>query len=144
MATHPEPGPPTSRFPSPGEYTRAETWRRIGGAVADQMRVRRTADVAEAGELVTTLLEQVARGKARLVVQQDGKDVAALVSAYDLERLEALDRRAAEGWKAIQEIQARFSHLDPEEVERDIAEAIAEMRAEERAKRTAAPSTPRT
>jgi hypothetical protein len=115
-----------------------------GGIVEYRPPVRRTADVSEAGELAGTLIEEVARGRVRLVVQRDGKDVAALVSAYDLERLEMLDRRAAEGWKAIQEIQARFSHLDPEEVERDIAEAIAEMRAEERAKRSAAPSTPRT
>lgn len=115
-----------------------------GDIVTDQMRVRRTVDVSEAGELLNALLGQVARSQVRLVIQQDGKDVAALVSAYDLERLEMLDRRAAEGWKAIQEIQARFSHLDPEEVERDIAEAIAEMRAEERTKRSAAPSTPRT
>lgn len=88
----------------------------------------------EAGELVGTLIEDVARGRARLVVQKDGKDVAALVSAYDLERLEALDRRAAEGWKAIQEIWARNADIDPEEAERDIAEAIAEVRAEARAK----------
>ena len=106
--------------------------------------VRRTADVSEAGELAGSLIDEIARGRTRLVVQKDGKDVAALVSAYDLERLEGLDRRAAEGFKTIQEIQARFSHLDPEEVERDIAEAIAEMRAEERAKKSAAPSTPRT
>ena len=110
----------------------------------DKKRVRRTADVSEAGDLVKSVLGDVAQGQVRLVVQQDGKDVAALVSAYDLERLEMLDRRAAEGWKAIQEIQARFSHMDPEEVERDIAEAIAEVRAEERAKRSAAPSKPRT
>ena len=112
--------------------------------MADKKRVRRTADVSEAGDLVKSLLGDVAQGQVRLVVQQDGKDVVALVSAYDLERLEMLDRRAAEGWKAIQEIQARFSHMDPEEVERDIAEAIAEVRAEERAKRSAAPSKPRT
>lgn len=108
------------------------------------MRVRRTVNVSEAGDVIKTVLRDVAQARVRLVVQQDGKDVGALVSAYDLERLEMLDRRAAEGWKAIQEIQARFSHMDPEEVERDIAEAIAEVRAEERAKRSAAPSAPRT
>lgn len=112
--------------------------------MTDQMRVRRTVDVSEAGELLSALLGQVARSQIRLVIQQDGKDVAALVSAYDLERLEMLDRRAAEGWKAIQEIQARFSHLDPEEIERDILEEVEAMRAEARAKRSAATPTPRT
>jgi len=84
------------------------------------------------------MLGQVARGQVRLVVQQNGKDVAALISAVDLERLEHLEWQRAERYKIVEEIQARFSHMDPEEVERDIAEAIAEMRAEERAK---APAT---
>jgi hypothetical protein len=112
--------------------------------VADKKRVRRTADVSEAGDLVKSVLRDVAQGQVRLVVQQDGKDVVALVSAYDLERLEMLDRRAAEGWKAIQEIHARNAHLDPDEVERDILEEVEAMRAEERAKRSTATSTPRT
>jgi PHD/YefM family antitoxin component YafN of YafNO toxin-antitoxin module len=115
--------------------------RLAGGIVAEKQRVRRTADVSEAGELLTALLGQVSRGQTRLVVQQDGKDVAALVSAYDLEHLEALDRRAAEGWQAIQEIWARNADIDPEEAERDIAEVRAERRAKERAKTPAAPGT---
>src|SRR5262245_14827390 len=114
-----------------------------GGIVEYQPPVRRTADVSEAGELVGTMIEEVARGRARLVVQQDGKDAVALVSAYDLERLEMLDRRAAEGWKAIQEIQARNAHLDPEEVERDIAEVIAELRAETTTRESAEASATR-
>jgi hypothetical protein len=98
---------------------------------------RRIVDAAVMGELSDADLAKVERVRLRVVVQQDGKDVAAVISAYDLERLEALDRRAAEGWQAIQEIRARNAHFDPEEVERDIAEAIAEVRAEARAKRTA-------
>lgn len=118
---------------------------RQGGTVAEKKRVRRTADMSEAGALVGTLIEEVARGRLRLVVQRDGKDAAALVSAYDLERLEMLDRRAAEGWKAIEEIWARNADIDPEEAERDIAEAIAEMRAEMRAKeRAKTPTAPGT
>jgi hypothetical protein len=117
------------------------------GEMVDVKRVRRTADVAEAAALLDTAIEEVVRGGTRLVLQRHGRDVVALVSAYDLERLEALDRRADEGFKAIQEIQARFSHLDPEEVERDILEEVEAMRAEDRAKqakKTASPATPRT
>ena len=113
--------------------------------MADQMRVRRTVDVSEAGALLGELLGRVERSQVRLVIQQDGKDVAALISAHDLERLEMLDRRAADGWAAIQEIWARNVDIDPEEAERDIAEAIAEVRAEARAKAKArASATPTT
>jgi hypothetical protein len=109
-----------------------------------QPPVRRTADVSEAGELIGTLIEEVARGRVRLVVQKDGKDAGALVSVADLLRLEALDRERADGLKLIDELHARFAHLDPEEVERDILEEVEAMRAEERAKRSATASTPRT
>jgi hypothetical protein len=44
-------------------------------------------------------------------------------------------------WEVIERIGARNQHFDPEDVERDIAEAIAGARAEERAKKAAA--TPR-
>jgi hypothetical protein len=42
-------------------------------------------------------------------------------------------------WRVIEAIGARNRDKDPEEVERDIAEAIEEMRAEERAKVTVTP-----
>jgi PHD/YefM family antitoxin component YafN of YafNO toxin-antitoxin module len=92
-----------------------------------------TVDAAEVGEALKGSLKRVARHKARVIVEQDGETVAVLVSPLDYERLKMLDRRAADGWKAIQELRAQNAHLDPEEVERDIADAIEEMRAERRA-----------
>jgi PHD/YefM family antitoxin component YafN of YafNO toxin-antitoxin module len=100
-----------------------------------------TVDAAEVGEPLREALERVARGKARVVVEQDGKVVAALVSPLDYERLKMLDRRVEDGWRVIEEIRARNAHMDPEEVERDIAEAIEEMRAERRAQAQVPTST---
>ena len=68
-----------------------------------------------------------------MVVEEDGHPVAALVSPDDLERLQRLDVRD-DDWRVIDDIRARNRDNDPEEVERDIAEAIAEMRAEDRAR----------
>ena len=98
---------------------------------------RRTVDVSEVGELVGALIDELDRGRVRLVVQRDGKDVVALVSAVDLARIEAWERYRAERFKIVEELRARFGHMDPDEVERDIAEAIAEVRAEARAKAAA-------
>src|SRR5215203_1417014 len=105
------------------------------------MHQRRTIDAADLNTLPAADLAEVSRGKTRIVLQQQGRAVAALVSAADLEWLEYLDRQRAEHFKVIQEIQARNADKDPEEVERDIAEVIAEMRAESRAERTAASRT---
>jgi hypothetical protein len=102
-------------------------------------RARRTVDIGEAHELFGSKLAQIERGDVRVILQQNGKDVVAVISAYDLERLEMLDRRAAEGFKAVEEVWARNADLDPDEVEQDIAEAIAEMRAEARRNASATP-----
>ena len=75
--------------------------------------------------------------KAQVVVKRGGKVVAAVVSVLDLERLQQVDRQRAELWKVIAEIRALNADKDPEEVERDVAEAIAEMRAERRAQASA-------
>jgi prevent-host-death family protein len=106
--------------------------------VSDQERVTQTVDLAQAREQFDALVDRVATGRTRVVVQDHGRTVAALISEADLERLEALDRRAAEGFRAIEEIWARNADIDPEEAERDIAEAIAEVRAEARARKSAA------
>ena len=105
--------------------------------MTDQRQTPRAIDVTEAERCLAALVDQVAGRKGRVVVQRDGKPVAALISAVDLECLEALDRRAAEHWAFIQEIHARNADKDPDEVERDVAEAIAEARAEARAEKLA-------
>jgi prevent-host-death family protein len=88
-----------------------------------------------ASKVLPELVQKVSRRDVRVVVEQDGKPLAAIISAYDLARLAQLDARRAEEWQVFVEIHARNSDKDPEEVERDVAEAIAEMRQEERAKR---------
>jgi hypothetical protein len=107
-------------------------------------RARRTVDIGEAQELFGSPLAQIVSGDVTVILQQNGKDVAALVSAHDLARLESFERLRAERYTIVEELQARFAHMDPEEVERDIAEAIAEVRAEARAKAAATAPTSRT
>jgi prevent-host-death family protein len=107
--------------------------------VNDQSRVVETLDVSVAPDGVRALLERVVSTGCTVVMQQNGNDVAALVSVADLERLRSLDRLRAERFSVIEEIHRRNQHLDPDEAEQDIADEIAAMRAEERA-RAAAPT----
>jgi prevent-host-death family protein len=55
-------------------------------AVKSPARVRRVA-AREAREVLADLLNEVAFGGSRIVIQRHGRDVAALVSIADLERL---------------------------------------------------------
>lgn len=76
------------------------------------------------------LVKKVSKRETRVVLEEDGKAVAVLVSTDDLEQLRRLDSYRKDPWKVIDAIHARNLDKDPEEVERDVAEAIAEVRAE--------------
>ena len=96
---------------------------------------------SEARQQWRELLNKVFRKEARVIVEKSGIPVAAIVSAEDLERLTRLEARREDGWKAIQELRARNRDKDPEEVERDVADAMAEARAARRAHDAATPTT---
>jgi prevent-host-death family protein len=109
--------------------------------MTDLKRPVRTVNSADAQRCFDDLVDEVNEKRTRVVVEREGNVVGALISAADLEYLEHMDRQRAEHFKVIQEIWARNADVDPDEGERDIAEAIAEMRAEERAKRAGSART---
>ena len=100
----------------------------------------RTVDASEAHQQWSELLESVSRMDTRVIVEKGGVPVAALVSAEDLERLRRMDAEREARWQAIDDIHARNHDKDPDEVERDVAAALAEVRAEQRAQRAATTS----
>ncbi len=54
--------------------------------------VRQRASVAQAKNTLSSLINRVAYGKTRVVLESRGKPKAALVSTEDLERLERLEQ----------------------------------------------------
>ena len=53
------------------------------------------ASVAQAKNTLSSLINKVAYGKARVVLESRGKPKAALISTEDLEKLERLEKRGA-------------------------------------------------
>ena len=103
-----------------------------------QLRPRtETIEVADAEQRFGQILNRVARSRDRVLVEQDGTPVAAIVSAEDLDRLTRLDAERADDFAIFDEIGAAFADVDPEEIERETAKALAEVRAEMRAEREA-------
>jgi prevent-host-death family protein len=76
------------------------------------------------------ILDQVARRKARVVVEQDGVPVAAIVSTDDLARLEQLEHQRQQDLATLRASQDGFKDEPADDVEREIARALAEVRAE--------------
>jgi prevent-host-death family protein len=98
-------------------------------------RVTQTMKISTVRAELNTLVNQVYRHETRIVVEKSGILVAALVSTDDLKRLDALDRERAARFAILDEMRAAFKDVPPEELEREAARAIAEVRAEVRAER---------
>ncbi len=93
-----------------------------------------TMTMTDAARDFGSLVRRVSRRETRVVVEEGGTPVAAIVSAEDLQRLTQIDRLRAKEWEVFDEIHAQNRDKDPDEVERDVAEAIEEMREDERRK----------
>ena len=96
-----------------------------------------TMKISEVKQQLNRLVNQVYRRETRVMVEKSGIPVAAIVSAEDLQRLDRLDRERAKRFKALEEFAAGFADQSPEEIERETARAIAEVRAEQRQKSAA-------
>ncbi len=94
-----------------------------------------TMKISDVKTSLSSLVNEVYRQQTRIVVEKAGIPVAALVSIEDLARLKRLDEERAERWRVLEAMRAPFRGIPFEEIERETAKAIAEIRAERRAER---------
>ena len=92
-----------------------------------------TVKASEARQHWSELLNDVFKGRKRIIVEKSGIPVAALVSTDDLDRLERFESQRRARFKVLEETWAAFDDVPSEELEKQIAKAIAEVRAERRA-----------
>lgn len=94
----------------------------------NQHTMARTMTITDVKKSLSGLIDEVYRGKTRILVEKSGIPVAALVSASDLERLQEFDRAWDEGTKAIERFSQAFADVPTEEAEAEIARIIADIR----------------
>ena len=71
-------------------------------------------------------------GKFRFVVEKHGTPVAGIVSADDIERLAELDAKRERDFEILERFGRAFRDQTPEQIEAAVAQAVAEVRAENR------------
>lgn len=76
------------------------------------------------------VLDGVRTQHKRVVVEENGKPVAALVSIKDLARLRFDDAKRTEARAFFEQISERFADVPADVHEREVANAVAEARAE--------------
>jgi prevent-host-death family protein len=95
-----------------------------------------TMNASQARQEWSEILNKVFRKQTRVLVEKSGIPVAAIVSTEDLERLRQLERDRAQRFELLDEIGERFKDESPEELERQVAKAISQVRAENRRRAT--------
>jgi prevent-host-death family protein len=101
--------------------------------VGEHQPTTETLTASEVRQRWSDVVNKVARRQARVLVEKSGVPVAAVVSADDLARLQALDAERERAFAALDRIGAAFKDMPADELERAVAEALVEARAERRA-----------
>ena len=100
--------------------------------------VMQTIEVSQGSDQLSQLVTRVRQEQIRVVLEQGGVPVAAIVSADDLQELLRWKRQREEAFGIIDEIRAAFADVSDVELEREIDDAISEVRAEKQAQQRAA------
>lgn len=96
-----------------------------------------TVKASEARQRFSELLNQVFRNEKRVLVERSGIPVAAVISADDLQRLARYEAERAERFKALDASREAFRDVPDEELQAEVAKAVAEARQELHAERAA-------
>ena len=94
-------------------------------------------EITEVQSHLVNLVHDVALKQGRVLVEEAGAPVAAIVSVEDYRQLTRLDAQIAERRRVVEAIREAFRDVPAEELERETAKALAEVRAEMRAEREA-------
>jgi prevent-host-death family protein len=97
----------------------------------------RAIEISEVKSRLSPLANEVSRNEVRIIVEEAGAPIAALVSLADLERLARFDEQREKRFAVVDRMRAAFADVPAEEIEREAAKAVAEVRAEMAAKRKA-------
>lgn len=93
-----------------------------------------TMKMTDAKQQFSRVVNDVFHTHKRVLVEKGGIPVAAIVTADDLERLNQLDAEWEADFEMLSKISECFKDVDEEEFEREVAAAIAEVRAESNAR----------
>ena len=96
--------------------------------------VTEAINVTEARRTWSELLNRVFRREARVIVEKSGIPVAAIISMREYEFFLELKAKREERFKILDTIGERLKDVSADEIEREVAKAIAEVRAEYRAR----------
>ncbi|HEV2106803.1 MAG TPA: type II toxin-antitoxin system prevent-host-death family antitoxin [Thermomicrobiales bacterium] len=95
------------------------------------MREHQTMKSAEASQQFDGLIRRVSRNGTRIVVEDRGVPVAAIISADDLARLDRLEAEREADFRVIDDLRDASKEVSDEEIERETDRVLATALSEE-------------
>jgi prevent-host-death family protein len=89
----------------------------------------RTVDANEAAGTRSELLDKVAQSHERVIVERGGTPIAAVISVADLARYKNLEAQLVREFEVLNRMADAFNAVPFEEIERETAKALANVRA---------------
>jgi hypothetical protein len=99
-----------------------------------------TVESREAPQKWGQLLKDVVGSHNRVIVEEGGVAVAAIIPVADLERLKHLEQKRQRDFAVVGRMRAAFEGVPLEAIEQEAAKALAEVRAEIRGEDHSAPT----
>lgn len=97
-------------------------------------------DVMSASEVrqhFSEVVNRVARGEGRVIVEKNGTPAVGVVSMEDIRRLRTRDDQIAARKRFVEDFRAPFADIPDEELEFEIEKALAEVKEDRRRERRA-------
>jgi prevent-host-death family protein len=94
----------------------------------------KTIKASDARQHFSQVLNEVFRGESRVLVEKSGIPVAAIIPAKDLELLARLEAERKKDFAILDEMREAFKDVPAEEIEREVAKALSEVRKEQHRK----------
>ena len=92
----------------------------------------KTIKASVARQQFSKLLNDVFRQENRVLIEKSGIPVAAIISAEDFKRLAHLEAERNNDFAILDEMHEAFKDVPAEEIEREVANALREVRKEKR------------
>jgi prevent-host-death family protein len=98
-----------------------------------QMPTETTMKLTDAKQQLSQVINRVARGETRVVVEKSGLPVAAIIAAEEYRRFVAAEEEREARFEAISRISEAFADVPVDELERQATRALREARNRARA-----------
>ena len=95
-----------------------------------------TMKASEARQQWSKVLNKVFKGQTRVVVEKSGIPVAAIVSAQEYQKLQQIKQQREKDFAVISKIRTAFKDQSPEQIQKNIDQAITDVRSERKHQRT--------